>query len=72
MKKQIKTLALKKQTISSLKIKALNGGAPTTITMQVWCVSQRNCEPLPQDPRPLPDTSRVLPCGSWNRPDCPN
>lgn len=72
MKKQFKTLGLKKQTISSLEAKLLQGGAPTTMTMQVWCVSQRMCDPLPpHDPRPSSDDSRCRPCEtSWNRPTC--
>lgn len=57
MKKQMKTLGLKKQTISSLEAKLVNGGAPTThsmITMQNWCVSQQGCNPLPpQQPEPM-------------------
>ncbi len=73
MKKQIKTLRLKKQTVSSLEAQLLNGGAPTTnnmATMYIGCVSQLICEPVPQDPRPIDDNSRINPCTetSWNRP----
>lgn len=68
MKKQFKTLGLKKQTISSLEAKLVNGGAPTThslITMHLGCVSQQGCNPMPQDPRPDTDDSRCRPCGTW-------
>jgi len=72
MKKQIKTLKLKKQTVSSLEARFVNGGAPTTMTMYDWCVSQRACDPVPQDPRPDTDNSVCRPCTatSWNRPGC--
>ncbi|AXG70369.1 hypothetical protein KORDIASMS9_02608 [Kordia sp. SMS9] len=71
MKKQMKTLGLKKQTISSLEARFVNGGAPTThsmMTMQKGCISQDPCNPVPQDPRPIEDSSRVIPCTTdgWN------
>jgi hypothetical protein len=68
MKKQMKTLRLKKQTVSSLEAQLVNGGAPTTLnmmTMQRDCISQQGCNPVPQDPRPDTDDSRCRPCGTW-------
>lgn len=64
----MKTLGLKKQTISSLEASLVNGGAPTThslITMQNDCVSQQGCNPVPQDPRPHTGTSVCIKCGTW-------
>jgi len=64
----MKTLGLKKQTVSSLEANLINGGAPTThsmITMARGCVSQQGCNPVPQDPRPPSDPSRCTPCGTW-------
>jgi hypothetical protein len=54
MKKQIKNLGLKKQTISSLEARLVNGGAPTTMTVNTFasgCQSQLPCAPIPA---PLP------------------
>ena len=68
MKKQFKTLGLKKQTVSSLETTFVNGGATTThnmMTMQQGCISQQGCNPVPQDPRPDTDNSRCRPCGTW-------
>ncbi|WP_046757386.1 hypothetical protein [Kordia jejudonensis] len=68
MKKQLKTLGLKKHTISSLEETLLKGGAPTThslITMHAGCVSQQGCNPVPQDPRPQTGTSVCIKCGTW-------
>lgn len=67
MKKQIKTLGLKKQTISSLERNLLNGGAPTThsmMTMDRGCISQDPCNPVPHDPDPRPASgqTRCTPC----------
>ncbi|WP_298520338.1 hypothetical protein [uncultured Kordia sp.] len=72
MKKQIKTLQLQKQTISALRANLLHGGAPTTMSVNTFasgCQSQLPCQPVPQDPRPIEDTSRVLPCTTddWNK-----
>ncbi|EDP94395.1 hypothetical protein U8527_16445 [Kordia algicida OT-1] len=71
MKKQIKTLGLKKQTVSSLEARLLKGGAPTTMTMWDYCASQLVCEPLPpQQPEPgtNPSYSNCDNCGkSWLR-----
>ena len=66
----MKTLGLKKQTVSSLEAQLLNGGAPTTMTMQMAtmdrdCISQQGCNPVPQDPRPKTDTSVCIKCGTW-------
>jgi len=71
MKKQMKTLGLKKQTISALEARLVNGGAPTTLTMmtmQKGCISQQPCDPLPSDPRPDTAISKCVRCtsGSWN------
>ncbi|MBC8753750.1 hypothetical protein H2O64_03655 [Kordia sp. YSTF-M3] len=60
MKKQMKTLGLKKQTVSSLEASLVQGGAPTThsmVTMEKWCVSQLICEPVPQEPTPITNQS---------------
>jgi hypothetical protein len=70
MKKQIKTLGLKKQTVSSLETKLVNGGAPTThsmVTMEKWCISQQGCAPLPpQQPGPMTlSYSNCGQCTSW-------
>jgi hypothetical protein len=70
MKKQIKNLGLKKQTVSSLEAKLLNGGAPTTDTMWAWCVSQLPCAPIPAPQPPHTNTSysNCDNCGkSWLR-----
>lgn len=70
MKKQIKTLGLKKQTISSLEAKLLKGGAPTTMTMWDYCVSQMGCDPIPPaqpDPVTNPSYSNCGKCGSWGK-----
>ncbi|QHI39023.1 hypothetical protein IMCC3317_44230 [Kordia antarctica] len=70
MKKQMKTLGLKKQTISSLEAQLVNGGAPTThsmITMERGCISQQGCDPLPPA-QPEPMTLSYSNCGqctSW-------
>ncbi|WP_420572573.1 hypothetical protein [Kordia sp.] len=64
MKKQFKTLGLKKQTISSLEAQLVNGGLRPK-TMRKNCVSQRACDPLPpQDPRPGTAVSRCTPCST--------
>jgi len=66
MKKQIKSLGLKKQTISSLEAALIAGGAPTThsmMTMQQWCISQRPCDPIPQEPEP-PTNLSFSNCGN--------
>ncbi|MEM6687025.1 MAG: hypothetical protein AAF617_14685 [Bacteroidota bacterium] len=73
MKKQIQTLKLKKQTISSLRAQLAQGGATTTMTVNTFaagCQSQLICDPVPSDPRPDSGISRCKPCGSWNRPGC--
>ncbi|MEM6719959.1 MAG: hypothetical protein AAF611_11610 [Bacteroidota bacterium] len=74
MKKQIKTLTLKKQTISSLKARLVNGGATTTMTVNTFaagCQSQLPCAPLPSDPRPETAISKCEPCTiSWKGPAC--
>ena len=68
MKKQMKTLGLKKQTVSSLEAQLLNGGAPTTHNMKTMdrdCISQQGCNPVPQDPRPQTGASVCIKCGTW-------
>ncbi|WP_046744237.1 hypothetical protein [Kordia zhangzhouensis] len=59
MKKQRKTLGLKKQTISALEAKLVHGGAPTTLTMVTMdkgCISQQGCDPIPPQ---QPDTTNL-------------
>jgi hypothetical protein len=71
MKKQIKTLTLKKQTVSSLEAQLVNGGAPTTlsmVTMAKGCISQEGCAPLPPaQPGPMtyPSYSNCGQCTGW-------
>lgn len=63
----MKSLGLKKQTISALEARFVNGGAPTThtmVTMDKGCISQEGCNPVPQDPRPDTAISRCTPCSS--------
>ncbi|PTX61975.1 hypothetical protein C8N46_10372 [Kordia periserrulae] len=65
MKKQTRSLGLKKQTISALEARFVNGGAPTThtmMTMDKGCISQDPCAPVPQDPRPQSGQTRCTPC----------
>ena len=71
MKKQMKTLRLQKQTVSSLEAQFVNGGAPTTLTVNTFasgCQSQFPCEPIPM-PLPQPGTnnsySNCGDCTSW-------